>query len=77
MIMFGRRRQTGEAMAPGEPGLLDVTETGIRLLCPADKHLLADLTFDGRLRIWDRRCKRAFAFDLAGSLPVAEKEKLG
>jgi hypothetical protein len=77
MIMFGRRRRTGDAIAPGEPGLLDVTEDGIRLLCPADKHLLADLTFDGKLRIWDRRCKAPYTFDLAGNLPVALKEKLG
>ena len=76
MHMFSPRR-SDDHFGPGVPGVMQVTPSGIWLLCRADKHVLADLDFDGTLRIWDRRCKTPFTFDLAGSLPVGEKERTG
>jgi hypothetical protein len=56
---------------------MEVSDTCIWFLCPSDKHPLADLSFDGTLRIWDRRCKSPFTFDIAASLKLAEKERTG
>ena len=76
MARFGRRRRDDESER-GEPGVTRMSDSRISFLCPADKHLLADLLPDGTLRIWDRRCKRLYTFDIAGSLPVGQKERVG
>ena len=76
MAMFGRRRADDE-FERGEPGVTRMSDSRISFLCPADKHLLADLLPDGTLRIWDRRCKRLYTFEIAGSLQAAEKERVG
>jgi hypothetical protein len=61
MAMF-EDRGSRDGRPVEEPGVVRVTDTGLELLCRADKHLLADISLDGTLRIWDRRCKRAFTF---------------
>lgn len=77
MTLFGRWPRTDDRFGPGGPGLMEVSDTCIWFLCPSDKHPLADLSFDGTLRIWDRRCKSPFTFDIAASLKLAEKERTG
>jgi len=76
MAMFDHRGSSGRRPV-GEPGVVRTTDSGLELLCRADKHLLADISLDGTLRIWDRRCKRAFTFDLAAMLPAEMRMEVG
>lgn len=77
MAIFKRGTRTADEFDPGVPGLVVEMDHGFRLLCVADKHPLADLFFDGTLRIWDKRCKRPFTFDLTGLMSVDKPGRLG